>query len=129
VNVWLSDRSPDWVLGLHVANLDLPVLLAYLLTRERSGRVRLVSVLSNGAWRAAAQRFLEDIADLGRLPDTTCHVVTGGFADALRGFQSADVNLLGLPQQLDLQRLRELQRATGAPCLFVHDSGNESALA
>src|SRR4029079_12836051 len=42
VAVWLSDRHPDWNLRLHNANMDLPVLLAYLVSSSTGGRLRLV---------------------------------------------------------------------------------------
>ena len=129
VNVWLSDRSPDWKLGLHVANLDLPVLLAFLVTRRRSGRVRLATVLREGSSRSDAGRFLADVIELGRLPDTTAHVLGGPLDDRLRDAPPADLHVFGLPQRIDLGRLQSIRGAAGAPCLFVADSGQESAMA
>ncbi len=127
--VWLSDRSPDWELSLHVANLDLPVLLAYLLTRPTDGRIRVATVLRDEAAMPAATEFLTDLIELGRLPSSTPHVLLGPFLDRVRDAPPTDVHILGLPQQIDLDRLRAIHQAAGAPCLFVQDSGQESALA
>ncbi len=129
VTVWLSDRSPDWELSLHVANLDLPVLLAYLLTRPRRGRIRLATVLRRPEDRRDAERFLADLIELGRLPDTTAHVLEGSLTERLADAPQADLHIFGLPEQVDVARLTEIHNAVGAPCLFVLDSGQESALA
>jgi amino acid transporter len=129
VNVWLSDRTPDWSVALHVANLDLPVLLAYLVTRPRQGVVRLASVVREDWARPAAERFLGDVIELGRLPDTTAHVLGGTLDQRLSDAPAADLHIFGLSNHVDLKRLREIRDRAGAPCLFVQDSGQESALA
>lgn len=129
VGVWLSDRSPQWELSLKVANLDLPVLLAYLLTKPTDGRIHLATVLRSASDVPAAQAFLDDLIELGRLPHTDAHVVSGPFAERLAEAPRADLHVFGLPEQLDLPRLQQLREQAGAPCLFVQDSGLESALA
>jgi len=129
VAVWLSDRHPDWTLELHVANLDLPVLLAYLLTLPDEGEVRLATVVRDPDTEALAMGFLEDVIELGRLPRTTARVASGPFFDALERSEPADVHLLGLPETVDVPRLREIYEKLGSPCWFVQDSGQESALA
>lgn len=129
VAVWLSDRSPDWALGLHVANLDLPVLLAYLLTRPLEGMTALVTVLRDPSARPDAQRFLGDLVELGRLPRTSVHVLDGPFAERLADGPRADVHIFGLSERIDIARMRAIHEAVGAPCLFAQDSGQESALA
>jgi len=127
--VWLSDRSPDWALSLHVANLDLPVLLGYLLARPVRGRTRLVTVLRSESSRPGATAFLNDLIELGRLPATTPFILSGTLKDKLQNAPPCNIHVLGLSDVIDLQRLSALHRAAGAPCLFVRDSGQESALA
>ncbi|MCA9494208.1 MAG: hypothetical protein KC621_29980, partial [Myxococcales bacterium] len=129
VTVWLSDRSPSWELGLHVTNLDLPVLIAWLLTRRQKGRIRLATVLRDEEQRAAATAFLEDLVELGRLANTTIHVLSGSIDERLRDAPPSDLHVLGMPETVDLARLLQLRDAAGGPCLFVRDSGHESALA
>jgi amino acid transporter len=127
--VWLSDRAPDWELSLHVANLDLPVLLAYMLTRPMQGETHLATALRDEAHMAGAERFLADLVELGRLPNTHTHALVPPFFDRLREAPSSGVHILGLPDRIDLDRLQAIHEAAGAPCLFVKDSGQESALA
>jgi amino acid permease len=129
VNVWLSDRSPDWALSLHVANLDLPVLLAYLVTLPVAGEVRLITALRDQQSMSAAQQFLTDVIELGRLPRTEPVVRVGSLFDALEDVPPAELHILGLPPKVDLAALQRIRDAAGAPCWFVLDSGQESALA
>ncbi len=129
VAVWLSDRHPDWTLDLHVANLDLPVLLAYLLTLPAEGQVRLCTVVRNAETEDLARGFLADLIELGRLPRTEARVASGPFFDAIDRSEPADLHILGLPDQIDLARLREIHEHLGGPCWYVQDSGQESALA
>jgi hypothetical protein len=42
---------------------------------------------------------------------------------------SADINLFGLPNDSNPKFLNEVIDIVGASCLFVRDSGDESALA
>ncbi len=129
VAVWLSDRHPDWSLSLHVANLDLPVLLAYLLTVPDKGNVRLATVVRDPTTEDAAQQFLDDVIELGRLPRTEARVTSGPFLEAVGRSEPAELHLFGLPDQVDLERLRSIHEHLGGPCWFVQDSGQESALA
>jgi amino acid transporter len=129
VAVWLSDRHPDWTLDLHVANLDLPVLLAYLLTLPDEGQVRLATVVRDPGTEDAARRFLSDVIELGRLPRTEARVTSGPFLDAVTRSEPADLHLFGLPDRIDLSRLQSIHEHLGGPCWFVQDSGQESALA
>jgi len=127
--VWLSDRSPDFRLTLHVANLDLPVLLAYVLTQPVGGRIRLTTVIRRHAFVQRAEQFLTDLAELGRLPTATPHVLQGSFADRIADAPRADVHIFGLSDEVDLDWLKQVQGTVGDACLFVMDSGQESALA
>lgn len=130
VHVWLSDRSPGWEIGLHVVNTDLPVLFAWLLTKAVGGRICLHTAIRDPAQRNQAQRFLEALIEQGRLPaDTTAHVATTPFMQAVGAPSQADLHVLGLPATIDVDRLRAIRDAAGAPCLFLQDSGQESLLA
>ncbi len=127
--VWLSDRSPDFQLTLHVANLDLPVLLAYVLTQPVAGRIRLTTVIGKHRFLRPAEQFLDDLIRLGRLPGATAHVLGGPFTQRLADAPRTDVHIFGLSDEVDLEWLKEVQATTGEVCLFVMDSGQESALA
>ncbi len=130
VVVWLSDRSPDWPLRMFMANLDLPVLLAILLTRK-VGHIQLVTVVRDPASQPEAARWLRDLLDLGRLPGgTSTRVFQGDIFSVMRsGELRANIHLLGLGTPVDAARLNAFREAAGAACLFLKDSGKESLLA
>jgi amino acid transporter len=130
VAIWLSYRGPDWSLQLHAANLDLPVLIAHLLTRDNNGIVHLNTAVHQSEARGA-QRFLEEVKTATRLEKettTSCH--TGDFLRAIRSHRQTPLHVFGLPAKLDVHRLRIIAQQTGgAGVLFLMDSGHESALA
>jgi hypothetical protein len=130
VTVWLSERSPDWELRLHNTNLDLPVLLAYLLTRQGRGRMRLSTVVRNAGEEGAARGFLKRLSVAGRLPQATdIEVAAGDFIAAVRASPYADIHLFGIATTVDVPRLEEIRDAAGGACIFLLDSGQESVLA
>jgi hypothetical protein len=130
VTVWLSERSPAWDLRLHNTNLDLPVLLAYLLVREGRGRMRLSTVVRKAGERDKAEHFLRRLIEAGRLPRSTgIEVAAGDFVAAVRASPYADIHLLGIATTVDIPRLEEIRDAAGGACLFLMDSGQESVLA
>jgi hypothetical protein len=131
LNVWVSDRSPDWQLGLRLANLDLSVLLAYQLYKTWPGqRFRLASVVRDAEQVNNGQTFLRGLIDDARLPpDAETWVREGSFMERLKDAPPADLQILGVPQRIDLKFMQEVVGKTRSSCLFVRDSGRESALA
>jgi hypothetical protein len=130
VTVWLSERSPDWSLNMHNANLDLPVLIGHLLSLHPGAKLRLATVVRAIEDRAAANEFLHRLIDQGRLaPGTEIHVGEGQFIEAAVASPYADIHLFGLPTTIDKRRLSEIRDACGGGCVFLLDSGQESILA
>ena len=129
VRAWLSDRSPDWSLKLHQTNLDLPVLIGYLVSRAWRGGLQLGTVVRDEADLPAAHDFLRNLSDQARLPDAQLAVLAGDFFEHLKALPPADLSLFGMPPQVELARLRTLRDQARGSCLFLLDSGSESALA
>jgi amino acid transporter len=130
VCVWLSDRAPEWRLELHQANLDLPVLVGFLLATGRGVPLRLCMVVRDDLTKERARRFLEDLIDQARLPaGTTAHVAHGDFLSLLGEAPRAELHLFGMPPEVNKERLEQIRSRLGAPCLWLRDSGHESALA
>jgi hypothetical protein len=131
ISVWLSERSPHWRLKLHHnSNLDLPLLLAYLLVKTTHGSLRIRTVLPEGVDPQQAMGFLGRVIDRGRLPvGSSREVLSGDFQEALREAVHADLNVLGLAHRINLGWLRDIRDASGGACLFLLDSGRESLLA
>ena len=129
VNVWVREQSPDWKLGLRLSNLDLSVLLAYQLIKNWKGEMNLCMAIDSPEMKEQAERYLNELIKLGRLTNTKAVIVEGNFREALERVPRADLNFFGLPREMDLSFVRRVYHIVDASCLFVRDSGNESALA
>ena len=130
VTIWLSERSPDWALTIHNANLDLPVLFGYLLARHPGSRIRLATVVRQSDDRVDALAFLQKLIDQGRLPvSTEVHVGDGAFMPAVQASPYSDLHLFGLSTTIDRERIAQIHDASGGACVFLLDSGQESLLA
>jgi hypothetical protein len=130
INVWVRDQGPDWELGLRLSNLDLSVLLAYQLARNWGGRITLCMAVNDQETHDRAEPYLKELISLGRLPRRTRFIIKqSSFKDALLEVPRGDINFFGLPVEFDRQFLENVFKTVDASCLFVRDSGNESALA
>lgn len=130
INIWIRDQSPDWTLGLRLANLDLAILLGYQLNRNWNGQINLVTVVSKTENLEPANNFLKTLANDARLPrNTQVFLYDGEFHEKLEEAPRADISIFGLSRSIGQDSLRTLVSRTRSSCLFVLDSGNESALA
>ncbi len=130
INVWVREQSPSWEIRLHLSNLDLALLLAYQITRNWNGQINLLTVISDPAEKDNGQRFLNDMITWGRMPRGTRGIVeVGTFNDYLPRAPKADLNIFGLQNTVDLAFMLNVMHISRSSCMFVRDSGYESALA
>lgn len=130
VNVWVRDQSPDWSLGLKLANLDCAVLLSHQLKKNWNARVRMLSVVEDAEHVELARAYLTDLLGLARMSrNVSVQVEHGRFSEAMRHAPRADIHILGLAESATVDGLQQFVRQIGGSCLFVLDSGVESALA
>ena len=77
-----------------------------------------------------AEDYLQQLIDLARLPSTTSlQVYILPFDQALKAAPATDLNVFGLAHEPDLHFIQNLAMAVDTSCVFVRDSGEESALA
>ncbi|MCC5947288.1 MAG: hypothetical protein JJT89_02435 [Nitriliruptoraceae bacterium] len=126
INAWV--RTPSWEQAHEIAELDLLLLLSYKLQRNWNGRVRLLTVVDSIDEKPAATSELHRLVDLARMQQTEVYAIPGGFRDALERAPQADINLLGLPADLDFAWMRDVVTLTRSASLFVRGSGEENAL-
>jgi len=123
VNLWLRDKSPNW---------NLAILVALQLQLNWDGRINLITVADEGASEKQSRDFLERLSDQARLPSRShFHVLSGSFKEALQTAPRADVNIFGLSLmggELPLDFVRDVSNSVRSSCVFVIDSGQESAL-
>ncbi len=130
INVWISHRGDDWQVDLQWSNSDLALLLAYQLTKNWSGKINVCLAIAEDQDLEPAETFLRELADLARLPkNTIVTVVQAPFAEALHQVRRADLAIFGLPNPAQLTFCQEIVAMVDGSCLFVRDSGEESALA
>ncbi len=120
INIWLRDKSPNWHLAL---------LITLHLQINWAGRINLVTATTNESEKKRLLKFLNNLNDQARLPSMTeFHVLIGSFDEALKTAPRADINVFGLSEQLDFDFMHKSTKLTQSSCLFVKDSGWESAL-
>ena len=129
INIWIHDRSPDWSISMDIGNLDLPLLTAYKLSKNWDAQMRLLTVIDDPSERENARAFMETVTDLARMPGADIVVKQGAFEDAVPDAPQADLNMFGLTPEPDFDFMRSMVDQTRSSCLFVADSGQESALA
>jgi hypothetical protein len=121
VNLWLRDRSPNW---------HLAVLIALQLQMNWGGQLNLITSMEDENDRRRLNRFLTKLSDQARLPAMTeFHILVGKFSENLERAPRADVNIFGLAEKLSFDFMRSATESTKSSCVFVGDSGQESALA
>ena len=130
INVWISHRGDDWQVDLQWSNSDLALLLAYQLTNNWNGKINLCMSVDDEQSVAPAETYLRELIELARLPNNTeATVVQAAFPEAVHSVPRADLAIFGLPNPAQLTFCQEIVTAVDGSCLFVRDSGEESALA
>ncbi|MCB0301923.1 MAG: hypothetical protein KDE52_17815, partial [Calditrichaeota bacterium] len=120
VNLWLRDGSPNW---------HLAMLVALQLHTNWNGKLNLITVAASDGETERLDRFLEYLSDQARLPSVTeFYVLKGEFFDTLETAPRGDINIFGIADQLSFEFMRKVPEKVGASCLYVGDSGQESAL-
>jgi amino acid transporter len=121
VNFWIRDKSPNWHLGM---------LIALQLQLNWEGQLNLITATTNEEDKRRLHNFLERLSDKARLPsETEFHVMVGNFKENLTSAPGADINIFGLADELPFTFMRNAPELTKSSCLFIKDSGQESALA
>ncbi len=120
VNIWLRDKSPNW---------HLTVLIALQLQLNWDGKINLVTVAENEEDVGRLNKFLNRLSDQTRLPSLSeFHVLVGDYKTALENAPRADINIMGIGDDIPFEMMRKTTVLTKSSCLFVKDSGNVSAI-
>lgn len=129
INVWISP-PPDWTFTARAGSNDLSILLAIQLQQNWHGRINLCMAVADDESVEKAKFLLEDLISLARLPgNTQISVLPKSFEEALTEAPQADLTIIGLPKKPDLNFNRRIMDIVDGSCVFVRDSGQESALA
>jgi hypothetical protein len=90
----------------------------------------LLTVVNTLEEKAKALPRFNKIAELVRMPrDTQVVVLTGDFVTAVSRAPAADLNIFGFSQDINWGAMDHVVELLNTSCLFVKDSGEESAFA
>lgn len=117
INVWLRLSSK---------NVNLALLSTMRLARNWYADIRLIAACSGKEdYDKKMMRFQKTI-QYARMPtDTQSVVIEGDFASVLKAAPVADLNVFGLPHEVDMKVIHDTVENAGTSCLFVLDSGEE----
>lgn len=129
INVWIRNRAPDWKISWDIGNLDLSILVAYKLKRNWGTKIRLITVVDNEKQKKEALRFMEELIDHARLPETEITVFIDTFRNRIQQAPVADINIFGLIPNPNFEFMDTMVEETQTTCLFIRDSGLENIFA
>jgi len=133
INLWLRPHASDgWDpdAAFDHNNLDLTLLIGFRLARRWVARLNLITVVADESDIPPAQAFLEEIADVTRMPEqANCVVMCGAFEACASKAEPSNIDIMGLQPEPDFDWMLRMIQVTRSSCLFVADSGRESARA
>jgi hypothetical protein len=87
-------------------------------------------VVANESEAAAAEAFLRELAEVARLPRRTTFLTpVGRFPEVITKAPPSDLGIFGISTDPDFDLLERVTVLSRSSCLFVADSGRESARA
>ncbi|MCB9744591.1 MAG: hypothetical protein H6741_17650 [Alphaproteobacteria bacterium] len=132
IRLWVRP-APGWDPdeAFSFASLDLTLLMGYRLWRLWGGRLHVAVVARDPSEAGPARRFLDQLCDLARFPDEAQReVFFGAFEACAAEAGVVDVSIFGMQRDPpDLPWCRRMTQITRGSCLFLLDSGRESARA
>ena len=132
IRVWVRRGATGW--DPHEAfasgNLDLQLLMGFRLWRLWRGKLILVTI-AEAEESPEAHAFLAQLCDLARLPASTeCVVMHGELEACVKTAPPVDLTIFGLQREApNLPWGLHITQVSRSSCLFVLDSGRESARA
>ena len=132
VNLWLRPPDPgrDVAQTLNHGNSNLAILCAYRLTRAWDAELNLISVVPRPEQVDAMRAYVDELRDLCRIPSRARTIVeVGTLEQAVLAVPQSDMDILGMPMDLNLEFVDKMIKLTRSSCMFTMDSGRESALA
>ena len=132
VNLWIRPPDPglDVAAALAQGNSNLAILFAYRLSRAWKAELNLISVVEEEERVEGATQYLTELRELCRIPSSANSVVhVGALEDVVPRAPQSDMDILGMPKDLDLDFVGRMVALTRSSCMFTLDSGRESALA
>ena len=129
ITVWVRDQGPDWELDMHLGNIDLALLSAYLLRQNWHARIEVVTAVADASELNHARHYLHYLVEMARLRHTDVRVEQGAFLDVVAASGHSDLHIVGFPKAVNMSFVERVMNRARAACLFVRDSDRENVLA
>lgn len=135
INLWLSPRAPDFELALRQSEMDLAILTAYMIRQKwDDSELNIVTCIPDNVDDAdereqSMREQLERVIEIARLPNPSITILHGPFDECLGRAPRSDIDVMGMSSPPDFERMRRSVEKTRSTCVFVADSGQESAMA
>ncbi len=127
VNVWIRPASEPWDQVNRHGNLDAAMLVAHVVRNNWNAQLRLVTVVEDENELAQHRTRLTELMTLSRIHGEA--VVAAGSLEDQLGQLQADLNVFGMPRELDFAAFRRWMWRGRASAIFVQASGSENVLA
>jgi hypothetical protein len=138
IHVWIRPQTPHWDLNIaqQEGSLDLALLLAIQLSKSQNLPIRLLTTLVDPQEHNSAEKYLDGLVTLGRLPKSTSAMAfVGDIWTALPQAPRVRIQIFGMPSPLHTTEnvasdfITKVEHVTYGTCLFVRGSGSENLLA
>lgn len=132
INLWIPpfDETISLADSLNLHNMNLALLAAYRLARAWNTNMNLLAVVDSEERKAATQQRIEEMRDMTRIPAAArIEILVGDWESCLARAPQSDIDVLSLGPKDDLSYVRKVVEVTRSSCLFLKDSGKESAIA
>lgn len=129
ITLWVRHGDHDLTESFQGRNLNLTLLMGYRLARQWGAKLRLVTAVPEAEQAEDALLYLRELVDVARLQrDAECRAEVGTFEEVMKRLSASDLNILGLQHPPDFTGVHETVGLARCTCLFVLDSGRESAM-
>ncbi len=131
VNLWLRPTDlPPWPTDESRPHIHLAILCALRLAAAWTGQLRIIAVVDDADDSPDTRARIRELRDLARVPAAAATVVlTGSLIERLHDAPLADLDIFGMGNTPQPERIDAIVAATRSACLFCSDSGAENAQA
>jgi hypothetical protein len=131
IRMYVRPPEGSWSVdeAFSAGNLNLILLMGYRIWRLWGGQLSLATTVEKPESVPMARAFQQELCDVARLPPSVhCQVEVGTMEQSAQRMGICDLAIFGLVEGgPDFEWSHRMTELAGGACLFVRDSGGESA--
>ncbi len=132
INLWLYLNDTNISSDMKVVEINIALLVAYLLKRNWKAKLNLIAVNNSeaGVNEEKASEYIDKLKILARLPKDIKMFYFSDKQEVDDLAPTGDINIFSIKgNEIDIGRIRNRANSLETSCLFMLDSGKENALA